>query len=207
MKAQIQVISIILITGIVISLVGAAYFWGSPLIEKRAAVTEVQIAESFISGLNDRIISIANAGTGEASLDIPHGLVRVIPNDSIDPDNNSVVLEFIIQQQMIFPNTVAYIDTSNIEEIAPYGEAQPRIITLRGEGAGQGNKLFLKLHYRELDINITPVRGYKIALNDNEQEITGNSRITVSFIKRDTIPNGAANGGDMIITHISLVVV
>jgi len=207
MRAQIQVISVIMITGILIALVGAAYFWGAPLIEKRTSITEVTIAESFISELNDKIVSIANTGTGEASLDIPSGLVRIIPNDSIDPDNNSVILEFIVKQQMVFPNTVAYLDTNNIEEVAPYGEALPRVITLRGEKSGTGNKLFIKLHYRELDINLTPVRGYKIALNEGGEITSGNSKIMISFDRRDTIPNAAVNGGDLIVTYIRLIAV
>jgi hypothetical protein len=206
MKGQVQVISVIMITGIIITLVGAAYFWGAPLIEKRTAVTETDIAENFILDLNGRIVSIANTGAGESTLDIPHGLLKVIPNGHSDSDNNSVVLEYFVKQPMIFPNTVAYLDTKNIEEVAPYGEASPRVVSLRGERAGEGDRILLKLHYRELDINTTPVRGYRIALNEGMQATTGTSMVTVSFDRRETIDDGAANGGDLIVTHINLIV-
>lgn len=77
MRGQIAVISVVLISGIIISLVGAAYLWGMPIVEKRTIVTQAQTAENFILQLSDAIIDTANTGAGTRSIDIPFGLVRL----------------------------------------------------------------------------------------------------------------------------------
>ena len=62
MKGQIEPVSAILITGILIGIVGSVYLWGVPLIEKNQDIAKIKNAELFMKDLNSRIKSVANQG-------------------------------------------------------------------------------------------------------------------------------------------------
>jgi flagellin-like protein len=202
-KAQTEVISIVLLTGIIISLVGAAYMWGIPLINKRTAVTDFLAAEDFVVKLDQKIVEIANAGSGEAALDIPNGLIRVIDYDSILPDKNSIILEKIVKQPLILSNSVV-LKTNVLGENGTYGEAEPRIINLSSESYGSDYRLIFTLHYRELDTSKEPLKGYLITLKTGE--IAGTSRVVVSYDGTD-VSGTAKNGGPLVRTRIKVSVV
>ncbi|MFC2142771.1 hypothetical protein ACFLQN_00020 [Candidatus Aenigmatarchaeota archaeon] len=62
MKGQQDVLSTILISGILIAVVGSVYFWGVPLIEKNQDISILQNSEDFMNSLNSKIKFIANNG-------------------------------------------------------------------------------------------------------------------------------------------------
>jgi hypothetical protein len=201
-KAQAEIITIVLISGIVISLVGVAYMWGIPLISKRTALTEFLAAEDFVVKLNDKIVDIANSGSGEATLTIPKGRIRVIACDTSDPrnpDKNSLVLETIVNQPLVLGNSVI-LKTNVLGENATYGEAEPRVINLSSQTFGSEYKLIFTLHFRELDTRNQPFRGYLIAVQ--EGAVTGTSQVTVSYAGTEIKPGASASGGDLVVTKI-----
>jgi len=203
-KAQAEVVTIVLISGIVIALVGVAYMWGVPLISKRTAVTDFLSAEDFAVKLSDKIVDIANSGSGEATLTIPKGVIRVIdfdPDDLRNPDKNSLVLETVVSQPLLLGNSVV-LKTNVLGENATYGEAEPRIINLSSQSFGQEYKLIFKLHFRELDTRNQPLKGYLIALE--EGTITGNSQVAVSYAGTEVKTGAAANLGNLVITKIKV---
>lgn len=61
-KAQSQVLSIILISGILITVVGATYMWGVPLIEKGRTSSDNEIAEGFMLLLKEKVDDVAETG-------------------------------------------------------------------------------------------------------------------------------------------------
>jgi hypothetical protein len=203
LKAQTQVITIVLISGIVISLVGTAYMWGIPLISKRTSITDFLAAEDFVLKLNDKIVEIANSGSGETTLNMQKGLIRVIdtsvPND---PNDNSVIYEIIIDQPVLSNGSVVILKTNVIGETATYGEAEPRVLSVSSDTFSAGQKLKVKLHYRELVTKTEPKRGYKISLERGT--IAGTSQIRISYSGTQVMPGGAANGGDLIVTKIRI---
>jgi hypothetical protein len=206
-KAQAEVITIVLITGIVISLVGTAYMWGMPLISKRTSVTEFLTAEDFVVKLSDKIVEIANSGSGEASMTIPKGVIRVINYNSDsprNPDANSIILEVPVSQPLAMGTSVV-LKTNVLGENATYGEAEPRIINLSSSVSSGSNKLIFTLHFRELDTRNQPLKGYMIAVKQGT--MTGTSQVVVSYDGTEVKQNGAANGGDLIITKIKVDVV
>ena len=96
MKGAVNVISIILISGIIITLVGASYMWSVPLLQKQQDSTIFQTGRSFVLSLNEKIIDIANSGSGEESIEIPMGIVRVVSHDAYDLENNSIFFEKVV---------------------------------------------------------------------------------------------------------------
>lgn len=203
MKAQTQAVSVVIITGIVVTLVGATYFWGAPLIEKRTTITQVLATEQFMESLDKKIVDMAKSciGSCEEDVNIPtNALVRVITNTS-DPENNSITLEFTTKQ-VIMSNGTIPLNTNVLGEVAPFGETEG-VITIRQVSYGDVYKIILKLHYRELDTRTTPRKGFKIMLESGS--LAGNQKIRVSYSKEpSTIPGGAANDGDLILTYIGI---
>jgi len=201
-KAQTQVITIVLISGILISLVGTAYFWGIPLISKRTSISDFLESEDFVVNLDKKIVDLANRGSGSFSLAIPKGLVRVEPYDSSNPNNNSIILEILVNQPLISNSSSVVLRTNVLGENATYGEAEPRIITMSSQSYNPGYKLTLKLHYRELDVK-DDTKGYIIAIVRGS--VTGSSEVVVSYGGTET--SESMNGGDLIRTKIKVDVV
>lgn len=61
-KAQSQIISVILITGILITVIGTTYMWGIPLIEKSQSSSENEKAESLMTMLKNKIDDVSKTG-------------------------------------------------------------------------------------------------------------------------------------------------
>lgn len=199
MKAQTQTLSIVLIAAIVIAMVGMAYAWGMPLIQKRTTITEFASAQNFMLSLDNKITDIANSGTGEATINIPNGFVTVVGYGESDANNNSVLFEFKIDQPMLVNASRVLIKTSSFGEVGTYGESEPRMISMSKKVYGTGYGMEMNLHYRELD---TETKGYKIALNPITQN--GQNRIKIRFDKNVIQAGNASNGGDLILTFIDI---
>jgi hypothetical protein len=73
MKGQ-EVVTAILITGILLGLVGSVYLWGVPLIEKNKDVSLLQSAEEFMHNLDEKIKDVATHG-GREQIEILLGRV------------------------------------------------------------------------------------------------------------------------------------
>jgi len=219
LKAQVQPISAVIMTGIVVSLVGVAYFWGVPLIQKRASMSEFQSMERFIEDLKDKVSEIARSGAGEVTLEIKHGFIRLNPyNHPTEGDakgGNNLTIEFVVDQPLIFPGTVLYLGATSFEDIkdtGTYGESSPAVVKLNSSKLGQQYRITTEIKYRELLKEAAPRRGYIIALcplrdDGCSQTITGNQRITLSFDKNVQKTGEASNGGDLVVTYINVELV
>ncbi len=176
-KGQVQAISLVLITGIVMSLAGAAYFWGKPLIEKRSSITDIATAESFMLQLNDEILDVAR-NKGEKTLNIPPVPGAVM---SINETENGIIFQFLSSQPMLKLGDESMpipIETDHIEPIGSYGES-PRTITLESSSYESQFMMTIRLAYRELRVESVPQKGYKILLESVGK--TGNDKVSVSY--------------------------
>lgn len=207
MKGQTNAISIILVTGIVVGLVGTAYFWGLPLIEKRSTITKFTTAETFAKKLNEKIIDIANSDSGHKTLDIPFGAIKVVPY-SPGEESNYILFEFEVSQPLVLNSSIVYLEEATFEdvtsEVGVFGISSPSVLSMESEPFGDEFKIKIKIQYRELDSS-DPRKGYKIVLDSIKK--TGNSKITISYGKREVLEGQAKNGGDLILTHINIEVV
>lgn len=61
MKGQ-EILSVVLISGILIGVVGSVYFWGVPLIQKNKDISTLENSEDFVRNLNNKIKNVANSG-------------------------------------------------------------------------------------------------------------------------------------------------
>lgn len=204
MEAQVQAISLVLISGIVLSLAGAAYFWGKPLMEKRSSITDIATAESFITQLDKEILDVAR-NKGVKTLNIP-AVAGASLSASPEPDNN-IIFKFVVTQPMLTlgdKNMPVPIETSNIEINGTYGES-PRIITLESEVYESLHKMTLTMTYRTLFTSTTPQKAYQIVLNPSGK--TGNDKVSVSYAGTETTTITGVNGDvDLLKTKVDVTI-
>lgn len=199
-KAQTEVITLVLISGIIISLVGFAWTWGEPMIQKRSTITQFTSAVRFMENLDKKITDMAGTcssdGTCEETLTLPvPGLI------TLDETNNVIIYTFDVDQPLITTGEV-FFNTADNGTVARYGET-PSVISLKGQAAHAGYALIFSLRYRELDSN-EPLRGYKIQLMSQSGKLSGNSKIIISYGNPETRTGRAQNGGDLIVSKIKV---
>ena len=77
-KAQINVVSVLLITLIVLVLTSIGYFWGAPLIDKAVAFQKKEQIESDMIRLYDLAIKVANdKSKGAEVIDVVAGRIQL----------------------------------------------------------------------------------------------------------------------------------
>ncbi len=200
-KVQTQAITLVLISGVVISLVGFAYSWGRPMIDKRSVITQFTSSVRFMEDLDSKIVDMAgacsSAGACEESFDLPvPGLIR------LDEPANTIIYEFQVNQPLVDPEGEVLFNTMDNGTIARYGET-PGVISLRVKKETTGTyTLKFYLRYRELDSE-EPWRGYKIQMIKSGPD-SGNNRIIISYDGSETQSEEAVNGGDLIISKIKV---
>lgn len=80
MKGQTQALTAVLITFVTVGAISAAYIWGTPLLEKREAQSQLETTEQNVLQLHNSIISVSNGGSGSAervSLSISDGSLTI----------------------------------------------------------------------------------------------------------------------------------
>ncbi|UCC91364.1 MAG: hypothetical protein JSV39_03560 [Candidatus Aenigmatarchaeota archaeon] len=200
-KVQAQAITLVLISGIVISLVGFAYSWGRPMIDKRSVITQFTSSVRFMEDLDSKIVDMAgtcsSTGACEESFDLPvPGLIR------LDESANTIIYEFQVNQPLVDPEGEVLFNTMDNGTLARYGET-PGVISLSGKATATGTYMLrFSLRYRELDSD-EPWRGYKIQLKESGAD-SGNNKIFISYDGSETQSGGAVNGGDLIISKIKV---
>jgi len=196
-KAQTQAITLVLISGIVISLAGTAYLWGKPLIEKRSTLTQFSSAVKFMKDLDKSIVDMAGTCSSRGACE--EGFTLPVPGTMrLDTDTNSLIYEFQVAQPLATEDEIP-LNTGNLGEIARYGET-PGVLTLQGTKEEGINTLKFVLRYRELD-NDQIFRGYRIEFKKSGK-LSGNDRLNIRYDGSETRSGAAANSGNLIVSKM-----
>jgi hypothetical protein len=199
-KGQTQAVTLVLISGIIIALVGFAYMWGKPMIDKRSVIMQFTSSVRFMEDLDSKIVDMAGTcsyeGGCEESFELPiPGLIM------LDESTNMIIYEFQVNQPLITKGEILF-NTADNSSIARYGET-PGVISLKGESVSGGMyTLRFSLRYRELDSD-EPFRGYKIELFGSGKG-SGNNKITISYSGSETRSGQAYNRGDLVVSKIKV---
>jgi hypothetical protein len=207
MKAQVSMISIVIIAGIIVALIAMAYVWAVPMIEKRVTVTDYNVARNFILELNEEIVDIANSGSGSATLAIPTGELEIRGYDFSGIPNNTITLDFFVSQPIMIEGGQIPVETSSLDDIGEYGSTEPRIIMFSRSFDDLNTHLNITMRYRELRSNVP--KGYVIALCPStgcDSILSGVSEITVSYDRIALIPRDQFAGGDLSIIYLTVAV-
>ncbi|MBI3190994.1 hypothetical protein HYZ41_04810 [archaeon] len=159
MRGQTEAVSIIMISGILIGVVGSVYFWGLPLIQKNKDVAVLENSEDFIRNLNTKIKFIANnGGRDQIDVNIPAsvkfdtttGLVElVVPTDSTIYATDAEI--------PIAKNSVCSSDTGE------FSVADPETICVKSVKLSSSNyKTTYTLKYISLINNLSAASTYRV---------------------------------------------
>lgn len=200
-SAQTQAITLVLISGIVISLVGFAYAWGKPIIDKRSVITQFASTIRFMEDLDRKIVDMAGTcsfeGACEETLELPApGIIMLL-----DDPENTIIYKFQVNQPLVTKGEVLF-NTADNGTFTRYG-GTPGVISLKGERLSAASyELTFSLRYREL-ISDEPWKSYIIDLVQSGLE-SGNKRISISYGGSETQTGGGVGGRDKVVSKIKV---
>ncbi len=209
-KAQVDIISAIIIVTIALSLFSFAYFWGMPLIQKRQDTALVERAFKYFDPKNPnsvgrRIEYVANFG-GEQTFYIDLDGIWILKEyNEESPENNSLLFAFSSKVSNVAPNFGWIPFSPNIQEIGKLGLDEPSVIFERADSYGGRYNVTFKVWLRELE-NIDGTKGYRINLI---KDPAGRKVSTSKYIKisRGNIISTQENGKTLTITEIKILLV
>ena len=178
-KAQVQAITVVLLTGLTVGVASVVYVWGEPILDKRDAQIGLDAVEQDVLTLRQEIIRISEAGEGAtASVDVgednsEYGIEQIRVNDNYDyidvvvdstespyPQGQWTLLRGQNERNLSISRTGDYVLEGEDEESVLLVRPQSSVITYRVE--------FRNLYSENADD--TPVR--KIDLISTGGDIT-----------------------------------
>jgi len=232
MKAQQDIISVVMIITVALGLVSTAYLWGVPLLKKRAYESIVnRIYESAFNSNNQnslvkKIEYVAKYGGeqtfslelgGEGSFADVNWVWKLYPcadptvsvcsctSPSCSSENNTIQLSFLSQATNIAAGQ-GWIPNTCGSSPGLVSE-DPSIVCGKAETSGDGFELVYKIWFRELDENPADpnTRAYKYVLYA-PTGVTSSVGKTVRISKGD-ITSQIVNGKTLITTEIKIFLV
>ncbi len=158
LKGQQQALSVILITGILIGVVGSVYLWGLPLIQKNRDISVQQTSESFMKNMAERFKFVANHGGRERlTMNMPGTVV-------FDPSAKTV--ELTIETQGTTYETDTWIQLGKNPctlENGRWGYDDPETLCVKSTKVGDLYITVYRLNFVQL--NTETLTSYKIDLS------------------------------------------
>lgn len=196
LKGQTQVLSAILMMGVLIAIVASVFFWGLPLIQKNKDISTLNNAESFMKNLDDKIKYIANNGGKEQFKITVPGIV------SFDGDEISLVVS---TQGTIYaveaPIPLGKTSCSGISGV--WGQDDPDFLcVISHKLSDQSYRQSYSLNYRRLDT--TNINSYKIELQGSSNSGGVGKTIT---IENKGVSEKESNSRNLISTLIEIKII
>ncbi|MEM5776999.1 MAG: hypothetical protein QXJ06_00940 [Candidatus Aenigmatarchaeota archaeon] len=169
MKAQTQVISVILIIGIAIAAIAAILPWSMNMIQKRKDAKAVDDAFNFFILLDSKIRNIAqNGGEETLELNVP-GKLTIYPFSTIGENSNSINFIFVSKVSNIAPGEWICLSV-NCNQTATLGADSFGVIFGKAEKQGDYLTIEYKLWYRDL-LDREKNQKYRIVLKTVDDQI------------------------------------
>ncbi|MFH1105755.1 MAG: hypothetical protein V1731_00920, partial [Candidatus Aenigmatarchaeota archaeon] len=213
LKGQSEVISAVLLGGVIVSLVGAAMMWGSPLVEKRTSAIEAQKNVAFLTDLYEKVKSISETCTGTCveSIDISiKGVFRAynyedfyylpLRPDLVELNNNSITFLTPISRGIYADNRWVSLNAPNMYKVVNYGD-EPGVVTVNAHKEGDTYVALYKIWFREVD---TAKKGYRTELLQGLSLNATTGKIKISYVGKYIKPGQAFNGKDLEVTRIKI---
>ncbi len=203
MKGQSEAISVILISGILIGVVGSVYFWGLPLIQKSKDASTLTNTESFMRNLDSKIKFIANsAGRDQLLVNVPGSL-------SFDPQTDIVSL--VVNTQGTIYATDAEIPLARnptcTASAGVFALNDPDTLCVKSVKLTDKNyKTTYSLWYLSLN-NTELVRTYKIDLQSTSANTTLGSQGDTLVIENTGTTISTSGGETLIKTGVQISIV
>ncbi|QQG39592.1 MAG: hypothetical protein HYS81_04415 [Candidatus Aenigmatarchaeota archaeon] len=198
MKGQSQLVTAVLLTGILIVLVSAAYFWGVPLIEKQKDTVTMNNMERLMKDMDEKIERVAASGGRERieNVDVP-GELRLADNGY----NDEVSVSFKTTGQIIATGSDIYLSGDN-RTVVPI-TSNAGALKAFSEAIDGGFSVELTLAYRE---TVAGSVGNLINLKTSGRDVVGQGTHDITIVHEgvDTIKGGGSDGRDLNVVNIVL---
>lgn len=198
-----MVISFVMVVGIGIALVSAAYVWGSAILEKRSSIIEFETAKNFMLNLQEEIVRLADEQSGEVALNIPVGSMSV----DDDTSGNNINLVFTIPQAIALEGSTVYLGVTTYSditnEVGTFGESSPGVLKMTTQRGISGQDVVLQLHFRPLKAGN---REFRISLDTGGGAGSGSGRIIASYDRTVTQQGAGHQGEDVELIYIRVTV-
>jgi len=171
-KGQQQVLSAILLTGILIGIVGSIYLWGIPLIQKNKDIALLQSSEQFMKILDEKVKNIANSG-GRDQLRIT--LPATVRIDSGASPNQWVMSMYISTQGTIYAigTEIPLKNSTCTATQGSWGSDEPGILCVKSVKLDENKyTTTYTLSYVRLDVPNT-IRSYSLELSSTGSKSIG----------------------------------
>jgi len=202
MKAQTQVVSIIIIVAIALGALSLVLPWTYGMIQKKKDMKSLDDVYYFFQDLDENIRDVANNG-GEKTLtlEVP-GIFAVYPESSNSPFNNSISFDFTSKVSNIAIGDWIPLNTPNMNTTATLGVDTSSVIFGRANRTGDQILIQYRVWFRELDDQSG--KGYKIFLNtsDNNPKTSTAGFMRIQRIRTKEITTGKT----LTITEINIIV-
>lgn len=207
-RAQASIISVVLITGIAVSVIGISYTWGVPLLQKSQTKTETDMAENLINAIAKAANDVAQTG-GQTSL--PLNLRG--PLDLAEEQNSiiySVTTSFTAMATTEWvplndDNKFAVEGLGEENFTAVLGRDKAGLIVSRAAPETGGYKTTYRLIFRELD-DIETLDGFLTELKvAGTRGAPGAGPYNLVIRKgTPTVEGKSKLGGDLIVTPLEV---
>lgn len=203
MKAQSEVVSIMIIIAIALSAMALVLPWTYSMIQKKKDMKSLDDVYYFFQSLDENIRDVAkNGGEKTLTLDVP-GIFTIYPESSNSPFNNSINFNFTSKVSNIAEGDWIPLNTPNMNATATLGADTSSVIFGKATRTDDQIQIQYRVWFRELDD--FSGKGYKIFLNTTENDVktstNGYLRIQRIGSKEISIP-----GKTLTITEIYIIV-
>ncbi len=183
---QQQALSVILISGILIGVVGSVYLWGLPLIQKNRDISQQQNAENFMKNVAERFKFVTNHGGRERlSITVPGNVV-------FDPVTRT--LELAVETQGTTYETGTWIQLSKngcTIQNGRWGVDGPETLCVKSIKVGDVYTTVYRLGFVQL--NTETLTSYKIEMSGSASSGSEGHTIVVQNIGTRTVIENSRN--------------
>ena len=203
MKAQTQVVSVVIIVALAMTAIGAVLPWATNMIQKKKDTKSLEDVYNFFEKLDETIRHISNIGGEESlTLDVP-GKMTIYPESANSPLNNSIVFFFQGKVSNVAEGGWIPLNTPNPNKTATLGIDTPSVIFAKSERSGKNMNVWYRLWYREL-VNPAGDQGYIIVLNTSDNTVKST---TTGFLRIRRLGSKTISGTKTLtITEINIIV-
>lgn len=202
LKGQSDIISAIIIIIIAIGLLGTAYTWGLPLIQKQQDTALAERVSNYFSNDNTnsiqkKIVSVATNGGEDIFTNDVSGFWQLVPNGTFSINNNSISFTFFSRVSNVATGQWVSLNGVSCPAVSGSIGEDPYSVCARADTLSNGYNITYKLQFRLLQGN---GKGYEIYLLQHP------SGLLTSTVKLLRIQKGNSyTSGNLIITEVKIL--
>ena len=221
LKGQSDVISAVLILVIAIGLVGTAYVWGIPLIQKRQDSAYSDRVDSYFdqSGMSivGKISTIAANGGEDTFTSDVSGIWTLNPCvDAVDTscaqqpyynfENNSLEFSFFstVSQYGVGQGWITLSSTDPCPSPSANVGQNPYVVCVRSDTNGNGYNVTFKVQFRELDTS-DDTQGFKIVLIPTIPNLNTSTANSIKISRGNVFSTIDSSGKTLIVTEVNIL--